>query len=49
MIPVGSTVFALHYRKVMKPVINAWNKVQTTSGNLSKILRKTVARLQRSS
>ena len=34
MIPVGSTVFALHYRKVMKPVIIAWNKIKITSGEL---------------
>jgi len=49
VIPVGSAVFALHYRKVMKPVINVWNKVQITSGNLSRTLRKAMAQLQRSS
>lgn len=47
MITVGTAVFALHYRKVMKPVINAWNKIQIASGNLSKTLRKVTARLQR--
>ena len=47
MIPVGSTVFALHYRKVMKPAIIAWNKVKITSGNLSRTLRKVTAQLQR--
>ena len=47
MIPVGSTVFALHYRKVMKPVIIAWNKVKIISGNLSKTLRKVTVLLQR--
>ena len=49
MITIGTAVFALHYRKVMKPLINAWNKIQIASGNLSKTLKKATARLQRSS